>query len=151
MNIRPATTRDYAELVDMYKELIYGVYDGFEKGEDIYFHGAVQNWFTQKKDVIVCEKGDGTITGFSLAFVESIGVIEPYYYGDSAYVKPEFRKGRTAYLLYNNVVDYAAQQGLPVIAKAFVSEENENKVDKIQAKFGKPRFIEYYRGVEDGR
>jgi len=147
MNIRPATVSDYTELVGMFSSLIDAVYDGVEKGEEIFFHGAVQNWFNSRKDVIVCEKDDGTITGFSLAYVEELGFLKPYYYGDIAYVKPEFRKGRTAYLLYNNVVDYATQQGLPVIAKAFVSEENENKVDKIQAKFGKPRFIEYFRGV----
>ena len=149
MKLRPAVLTDYMELVEMYKDLIDVVYEGLEKGEEIFFHGTVQAWYQNKKDVIICETNEGVITGFSLGYVEDLGFLKPYYYGDIAYVKPEFRKGRSAYLLYNNVVAYATQQGLPVIAKAFVSDKNENKVDKIQAKFGKPRFIEYFKGIED--
>lgn len=147
MKLRKALLVDYPELVDMYKKLTITIYDGFEIGEDIFFHGVVQRWFQSKKDIVICEKDDGTITGFSVGYIDDIGIVKPYYYGDVAYVKPQFRKGRTAYLLYNNVVDYAEQQGLQLIAKAFVSEDNTDKVDKIQAKFGKPRFIEYHKGA----
>jgi len=34
---------------------------------------------------------------------------------------------------------------LPLMAKAFVSEENKDQVGKIQGKFGRPRFIEFHR------
>jgi len=147
IKLRPATLKDYSELVDMFKDLIVTVYDGFDLGEDIFFHGTVQGWYKDKKDIVISETEDGQITGFTLSYVEDIGIIKPYYFGDIAYVKPEFRKGRSAYLLYNNVVDYATQQGLPIIAKAFVSEENKDKVDKIQARWGKPRFVEYHKGI----
>lgn len=150
MKLRPALLSDFEELVKMFKDLIITVYDGFEINEDIFFYGTVEKWYHAKKDIIVCEKDDGTITGFSVAYIEDAGFIKPYYMGDLAYVKPEFRKGRTAYLLYKNVVDYATQQGLPVIAKAYVSEENKDQVDKIQSRWGKPRFVEYHKGLDNG-
>jgi len=140
--IRPAKLTDYNELVEMYKDLIDIVYEGFEKGEDIFFHGTVQQWFQNQRDVIVCEK-DGEITGFSLAYIEDLGFLKPYYFGDIAYVKPKYRKGRSAYLLYNNVVKYADQQNLSLVAKAFLG--GDNQVGKIQAKFGEPFFMEYKR------
>ena len=133
---------DYPEIVAMFKELIIAVYEGFEIGEDIFFHGTVQSWYKDNKDMVVCEK-DGTITGFSLGYVEDIGIVKPYYFGDLAYVKPEFRKGRSAYLLYNNVVDYADGLGLPLVAKAFMGSKDQ--VDKIQKKFGEPFLLEFKR------
>lgn len=150
MKLRPARLTDFEELVVMFTDLIATVYDGFKMNEPIFFYGTVSLWYHGNRDIIVCEKDDGTITGFSVSYVEDPSYIEPYYMGDIAYVKPEFRKGRTAYMLYNNVVDYAAQQGLPVIAKAFVSEENIDQVNKIQARWGKPRFVEYHKGVTSG-
>jgi len=97
-----------------------------------------------KRDVVLCVNEKDEITGFSLGYVDDPGFIKPYYYGDIAYVKPQFRKGRTAYLLYNNVVDYADQLGLPLIAKAYVGD-TANRVDKIQSKFGDPLFVEFHR------
>ena len=150
MKLRPALLSDFEELVKMFTDLIETVYEGFRVNEPIFFYATVEKWYHAKKDIIVCENADGIITGFSVAYLEDAGFIEPYYMGDLAYVKPEFRKGRTAFMLYNNVVDYATQQGLPVIAKAYVSEENRDQVDKIQSRWGKPRFVEYHRGVNNG-
>lgn len=153
MKIRNANLEDYEELVFMYKELTKVVYEGFEIGEDIFFYGAVQKWFQNKKDIIICEKDDGTITGFSLAKIEDVGIVKPYYFGEIVFVKEEFRKGRSAYLLYNNGANYAKELGIPVLSKAFVGN-NENKVDQIQAKFGEPFFIEYKqlnKKIKDGK
>ena len=150
MKLRPGKLADYNEIVDMFKDLIVTVYDGFEIGEDIFFHGTVQGWYKDNKDIVVCVNDSGEITGFSLGYVEDIGIVKPYYFGDVAYVKPKFRKGRSSYLLYNNVVEYSENLGLPLIAKAFVSEENKDKVDKIQARWGKPRFVEYHKGKDHG-
>jgi len=148
MILRPAKLTDYKELVGMFKELIETVYTEFEIGEDIFFYGTVQQWFQLNRDVIVCEDEDGAITGFSVCYVEDIGIVKPYYYGDLLYVKPKFRNGRSSYMLYNNIVTYAEKMGLPLLAKAFVEEGNNN--NKIQKRWGKQRFIEYHRGVNNG-
>lgn len=151
MKIRIATIDDYNELVEMYKNLLEIIYTDMQIGKDIFIHGAVQNWFRSNYDIIICEKDDGTTTGFSVAYVQDVGIIEPYYMGELAYVKPEFRNGRTAYLLYTNVLKYADNQGLPVVAKAFVGNGGRDKVEQIQAKFGECRFVEYHRNKKAKR
>lgn len=150
MKLRPAELSDYTELAKMYKELSRIVYFNFELKDDIYFYGIVMDWFKFEKNVVVCETDDGKIAGFTLAYVEDIGIIDPYYYGDVAYVKEEYRKTKAAYLLYNNVVKYGKSLGMKVIAKAFVGNGNKNRVDKIQEKFGKPVFIEFMTEETDG-
>lgn len=146
MIIRPSKLSDYKELVDMYKELISITYDGMTLGEDIFFYGVVTEWFKANKNIVICETDDGDIAGFTLAYMEDIGVVEPYYYGDIAYVKPKYRKTKAAYLLYNNVVQFGKSLGVRVIAKAYVGGGNKDNVDKIQSKFGNPHFIEYRTG-----
>ncbi|WP_373069808.1 N-acetyltransferase family protein [Sulfurimonas sp.] len=142
MNIRQATTADFTELVEMFKDLIKTVYHSNQLKDDIFFHGAVMDWFRSGKDIVIAEKDD-EIAGFTLAYIQDLGYINPYYYGDIAYIKPHFRKTRAAYLLYNNVVNYAKQLGLEVEARAFVGNGNKNSVDKIQSKFGTPEFIHF--------
>jgi len=143
MTLRTASMKDYEELVSMYKELIKVVYEGMNIGEDIFFYGVVIDWFKQNKDIVVCENEAGDIVGFTLAYVEDIGVVEPYYFGDIAYVKPEYRKTKAAYLLYNNVIGWGKKLGYKVQAKAYVGGGNKEKVDRIQSKFGSPQFTEY--------
>ncbi len=142
ITLRVADIKDYEEIVAMYKELVKEVFKGFELGEDIFFYGIVSNWFKDGKDVVVSVDNE-TLTGFSLAYVEDLGMVKPYYQGDIIYVKDEYRKGRSAYLLYNNGVDYADSKGLPIIAKAYVG--GVNKIDKIMDRFGEPLFVEYKR------
>ena len=142
MILRPATLNDFVELVQMYKDLIKTVYHNMNLSEDIYFYGAVIEWFKQKKDIIIAEQ-DGVIAGFTLGYVENLQIVEPYYFGDIAYIKPEFRKSRAAYMLYNNVVNYGKELGLKVEARAFIGNGNANKIDKIQSKFGVPEFIHF--------
>lgn len=143
MKLRPALLIDFTELAEMYKDLARIVYDGSELKEDIFFHGIVIKWFEMNRDIVVCETDDGKIAGFTLAYIEDIGIIDPYYYGDIAYVKEEYRKTKAAYLLYNNVVTYGKSLGFRVIAKAYVANGNIDQVDKIQKRFGSPHFIEY--------
>lgn len=142
MILRPATLSDFQELVMMYKDLIKTIYHNMKLSDDIFFYGTVIEWFKQKKDIIVAEK-DGIIAGFSLAYIENLLIIEPYYFGDLAYVKPEFRKTKCAYLLYNNVVNYGKELGLKVEARAFIGNGNVDRIDKIQSRFGVPEFIHF--------
>ncbi len=147
IKLRLATLDDYNELRLMFKELLKTVYSDLKVGKDAHIDASVYDWFSSDKDVIISETDDGVITGFTVAYIQDIRIVERYYYGDIAYVKPEFRKGRSAYLLYNNVVDYAKNTlNLPTIAKAFVGDGEADKVAKIQERFGKSRFTEYCTG-----
>lgn len=143
MKLRHATVRDYTELVQMYKGLCSTVYHDMKLGEDIVFYGAVIEWFRACRDIVIAETDDGNIAGFTLAYVENILIVEPYYYCDIAYVKQEYRKSRAAYMLYNNCVNYAKELGLRAHAKAFIGNGNKDQVDKIQGKFATPEFIEF--------
>lgn len=150
MKLRPAKLIDFTEIVSMYKALIEAVYEDMKTGEDIFFYGVVIDWYKSGKDLTVCESKDGEIVGFTLAYLEDIAVVEPYYYGDIAYIKPEFRKTRAAYLMYNNVVNYGQSLGLKVQAKAYVGGGNKDKVDRLQSRFGKPQFTEFRTEHSDG-
>lgn len=143
MKIRLATISDHEVLVEMFSDLIKTIYKGFKIGEPFFFHRNVIAWFEKNNDVIICEKDDGTVAGFSMGYIEDIGFIEPYYKGEIAYVKPEFRKTRCAYMLYNNLAKYAEQQGLHIISSAYVGDGNQDQVDKLQSRWGKPMFVEY--------
>jgi len=145
MRLRIATILDYREVADMYKELLLIVYSNMKVGADIFIDGVVQGWFSKGHDIILSEKEDGTVTGFSMAYIEDAGIVERYYMGELAYVKPEYRKGRSAWLLYKNVIEYGEKLGLPIVAKAAVIGDDPHKVSQIQAKFGVPQFIEYVR------
>jgi len=142
MTLRKATLEDFTELVLMYKDLIKTVYHNMKLSDDIFFYGAVIEWFKLNKDIIIAEH-EGNIAGFTLAYVENLQIVEPYYFGDIAYVKPEYRKTRCAYLLYNNVVNFGKELGLKVEARAFVGNGNKNKVDKLQTRFGVQEFIHF--------
>ena len=143
MKLRNATVADHDVLVEMFSDLITTIYKGFKIGQPFFFHRTVIAWFEKNNDVIICEKDDGTVVGFSMGYVDDIGFIEAYYKGEIAYVKPEFRKTRCAYLLYNNLANYAKQQGFHIISSAYVGGDNRDQVDKLQSRWGKPMFIEY--------
>lgn len=152
MILRPAGLKDHEELVEMFTDLIKTIYKGFVIGEPFFFHRNVIAWFESRKDVVICEKEDGTIVGFSMAYIDDIGFIEPYYKGEIAYVKPEYRKTRAAYMLYNNVIEYAKKRNMKVISAAYVGDGNRDQVDKLQSRWGKPMFVEYTtaQGVDNG-
>ena len=70
-------------------------------------------------------------------------------------VSPKTRKvmltGQADIQAVANVVNYAKQQGLPIIAKAYIGDEDINKNASLQGKFGKPVFMEFYtEGAKDG-
>lgn len=143
MQLRPARLMDHEELVGMFTDLIKTIYKGFVIGEPLFFHRNVIAWFEKNNNVVICEKDDGTIVGFSMGYIDDIGFIEPYYKGEIAYVKPEYRKTRAAYMLYNNVIDFAKKRNLKVISSAYVGNGNQDQVDKLQSRWGKPMFVEY--------
>jgi hypothetical protein len=145
MRIRVATLDDFEDVTKMYKELIKTVYKGFEIKEDIFFYATVTGWYDRQYSIMVSEKDDGTLTGFSMCHIEDIKFIEPYIKGELAYVKPEYRKGRSAYLLYNNIVELAKNMNLPLISSGFIGGGEVDKIDRIMSKFGQPLFKEFVR------
>ena len=58
------------------------------------------------------------------------GLTEAIYNCEYAYVKPEFRKTKAAYLLYHNAYNYSKELGLNVVTNGRV----ENGVSKMMKK-----------------
>ncbi len=143
MTIRIATLDDYEEICEMYRELLYITYEGMEIGKKIHTDQCVYAWFMANRDINVTVSEDGEITGFTVAFIQNLMVVESYYYGDLAFVKEDFRRSRAAYLLYNAIVERAKILELPIMAKAYVGGGNKDQVDKIQSRWGVPIFTEY--------
>lgn len=146
MNIRKFELRDFEEVVEMYRLLTCEIYPDRQIGSKYFFYRAVMSWIDSGKDIIVCEK-DKDIIGFTMSGIDQCGgITEQVYSGEIAYVKEDYRKTRAAYLLYHNVSDYATEQGLRLIANAYLG--GNDKVDKIQKKLGgTPRFIMMERGI----
>ena len=134
---------DFEEVVDMYYNFTSDVYPERSIGERYFFYKEVMSWINNKRDVIIVEK-DGTIVGFSLSYVDyNNGLTNPFYNGVIAYVKPEYRKTRAAYLLYKNMSDYAHENGLTVTANGLVT----NGVSKMIGKHFecKEMFVNFER------
>ena len=136
MHIRPMKLDDYEEVVDMFYRMYKEMYSGIRKVNPKYFfYRAVYGWINDKKHVIIAEK-DGVICGFTMSYVDDFGgLTEPVYNGEIAYIKPEFRKTRAAYLLYNNGMEYARELGMNAISSSRV----ENGVDKMIEKHYQPK------------
>jgi len=143
MKIRVATLDDYEELVDMYENMIREVYRGLKIREKIFFYGTVSKWFESGCSIVISEKDDKTITGFTLVKVEDIMIVEAYLKAELMFVKPEYRGGRSAHLLVNNILKLGKESNLPIIAAA--SNLSNSKMDKIAGKFGEVIFTEYLR------
>lgn len=111
MVLRKFEFRDYEDVVDMYYNFYIEVYGDHRKiGPKYFFYKKVIDAINDNNDIIVCVKPDGTITGFTLSHIDSFsGLTEPVYHGVMAYIKPEYRKGKSAYMLYKNVVQYAEE------------------------------------------
>lgn len=148
MKIRRAEIKDFEEVVEMYYCLIKDVYPHRPTKARLFFYNAVIKWVENSCDIMVAEADNGEIAGFTLCYIKDEGIYDPYYFGDIAYVKPEYRHSKASYLLYRSGSDMAKELNMALVAKAYVGHGNKNKVDQIQEKFGmKPQFVEYERGA----
>ena len=121
---------DYEELVDMYYEFNKDVYQNRKIGDKYFFYKAVMKWINQDADIVLSRDGD-IVTGFSMCYKDMFGgLTETIYQCDLCYVKPAYRKSRSAYMLYNNAYEYAKELGLKICASGRV----ENGVDKMMMK-----------------
>ena len=121
---------DYEEVVDMYYEFTKEVYPDRQIGYRYFFYKEVMKWINHGNDIVVV-KNDNGIVGFSMAYVDdNNGLTEPIYNGVLAYVKPEYRKTRAAYLLYNNVYSLARDKNLIVNANGLVTNGVSDMIKK---------------------
>ena len=127
--IRPFLLTDFEGLVDMYYDFTKEVYPNRKVGNRYFFYKAVQKWIASEADVVISIV-DGNISGFSMCYEDMFGgLTETVYQCDICYVRERYRKGRSAYMLYNNSYSYAKDKGLIVNVSARV----ENGVDKLVA------------------
>ena len=127
--IRPFQLTDFEEVVSMYHSFLVEIYPNRRIGTKYFFYKAVEKWVNNKADIVVSIV-DGNISGFSMCYEDMFGgLTEPIYQCDICYVKDEFRKGRSAYMLYNNGFHFARDKGLTLSVGARV----ENGVHKLVA------------------
>lgn len=138
MTIRKFQVDDFEELVEMYYNFICEVHHNRKIGAKYFFYRKVMEWINKGLDIILADD-NGKLAGFTLAYIDDMkGITEPVYQGDMCYVKPEYRKGRAAYMLYKNVYNYGKEQGLLVTSNGRI----ENGIDQMVIKHfnAKPTF-----------
>lgn len=138
INIRQFMIPDFEEVVNMYYDFTKEVYPERDIGEKYFFYKKVIEWINDSYDVVLAYN-EKEIVGFTMCYQDMCnGLTEPIYQCELAYIKPEYRKTRTAYLLYNNAYEYAKQLGMQISSNGRV----ENGVDKMMLKHFnlKPKF-----------
>ena len=130
MTLHKLTLKDYEEVVDMYYNFMKEVYPERIIGERYFFYKEVMSWINNSRNVILVKKGSITV-GFSMAYLDqNSGLTEAVYNGVIAYVKPEYRKTRAAYLLYKNMSDVAEENNLTVVANGLVTNGVSDMISK---------------------
>jgi len=145
MKLRKFTIEDYEPVVDMYYEFTKEVYPDRKIGPKYFFYTMVSSWINSSKDIVLAVKGKD-IVGFTMSFIEdNSGITEPIYFGELAYVRPEHRKTRAGYLLYNNVSNYAKENNLTLVANGLATN---GVSDMIRKHFDcKEMFINFERNI----
>lgn len=120
----------YEEIVDMYVDLIDITYPKRVKKEKFFYYRNVYNWFVGNSDIYVTVK-DRVITGFLLMTIDDVdGVTEKVLNAEIVYVKPEYRNGKSSYLLYNKVIELATINGMATTTTA-----NDTSADILKDRF----------------
>lgn len=141
MVVRDYNPNDFEEVVKMYHSLVVEIYKNHKIKPIQYFYTNVIRWLEFKYDIIITEH-NGKITGFALGFIDAMGgIVDDYYQAEIVYVKPKYRKSRSAYLLIHTLVNYADNLGLLIAANA--SEVTESS--KIVNKLGTKTYTHYER------
>ena len=121
---------DYEELVNMYYNFTKEIYSSRKIGSKYFFYRKVSDWINASYDIILAKDGS-KVVGYTLCHVDDmLGLTETVYDCEMAYVKPEYRKGRAAYLMYKNAYAYAKEKGLTITSLGRI----ENGVDDMMIK-----------------
>ena len=139
VTIRAFKDTDFEEVVDMYYKLVHDVYPHRTFKAKAYFYKNVLNWIEWNYDIIITED-NGVVSGFAMCYVDSMGgICEDYYEGECIYVKPKYRKGRSAYLMYHTNMNYAEKMGYILSTSASDVTESSH----ISAKLGTKLFTKF--------
>ena len=148
MSVRllPFSLELYDDLVDMHYKFITEIYgDKRRINSKYFFHKTIQSWIDNRREIAIAVK-DSEVVGYSLSYIDDMGgLTEPVYKGEFIYVKEYARKSRTAYLLYNNIIERAKELDMNVSGGG----RADNGADKMLEKHfgdgsGKERMFSTY-------
>ena len=138
---------DYEEVVDMFYMFMKDVMSNRKLNPKYFYYKEVMEWIRNGNHIVVAKK-DGITTGFSMCRVDNLNhLTEDIYVCDYCYVKEEYRKTRTAYLLYHNSYSFAKENNYILSVNGRI----DNGVsDMIEKHFNlKPKF-KLYEGDING-
>ena len=145
VKVREYKDTDFEEVTRMYHDLLKTVYPKHTVKPIQYCYRNILVWISLKYDITVTEN-DKEITGFGLAYADNMGgAVEEFYQGEIVYVKPEFRKGRSAYLIYSSYINYAKSQKMLILTNA----SNITESSHISKKLGTELFTTYQRECDE--
>ena len=146
MKIRPFALKDFEDVVEMYYKLVKHLSSNRKLGDKYFFYRTVMGWVANGNDIFIAEHDNGKVVGFAMGRVDDTGgITEPVYIAEIAFVKEEYRNSRAAYMLYNHVFNLAKENGITIVADAYVGDNSKDQVNKIVGKFLEPTFIKYER------
>jgi hypothetical protein len=141
VKIREFQEDDFEEIAQMYHSLLKEVYPNHNIKPILYACKNIMNWIEWKYDIMVTYKDD-EITGFGLCYMDSMGgAVEDYYQGEIIYIKPEYRKGRSAYLIYQTAMNLADKYSVILATNASDITESSH----ISKKLGQLVYSHYER------
>lgn len=140
VQIRSAYTSDLHEIVAMYKDLVKIVFPNRKIGSDFHFYNVVISWINAGHNIVISEN-NGKISGFYLSYVDDMqGLTEPVYYVAELYIKPQYRKTKAFYLMFENIKASAKAKKMKLVCDAVEG------ITPIYEKFAKPLLTRYERG-----
>lgn len=139
--VREYKETDFEEVVRMYYQMCVEVYPHRQFKPIRHFFENVMFWINNNYDIVISED-NGTITGFSMCYVDNMGgIVKDYYQGECIFIKDEYRKGRSAYLLYHTNINIAESMGYILSTNASDVTESSG----ISKKLGIKLFTKYER------
>ena len=121
---------DYEEVVNMYYEFTKEVYPTRKTGERYFFYKEVMYWISNRKNVVIVRKDD-IIVGFSMSYIDSgCGLTNETYNGEIAYIKPEYRMTRAAYMLYSNIFERSKELRLTLVVNGNIATGSSDLIEK---------------------
>ena len=141
VKIRRYEEKDYEEVVAMYYDLLKTIHANHKLKPMQYFYQNVLDWIDCNYDIMLTYD-DTDITGFCLSYVDAMGgIVEDFYQGEVVYVKPQYRKGRSAYLQYTTVLGLADEHNMICATNA----SNITESSHISNKLGSLIYTHYER------
>lgn len=141
ITIREAKGEDIHEITTMYNDLLHIAYPNRKISALEFLYRQVTDWIIKNEFILVShdDKID-RITGFILVRENNAGgLTEVILDAEITYVKPEHRKSRAAYLLYNTGFNYAKLRGLGIMSTS--TEESSPIVTK---RFGAKKSFNHF-------